>query len=59
MHSNTQSIMNDEHAMINDKIKYAIINNIFQFAINNCFLFQYTTSATPARCFVLVTVARI
>ena len=27
---------------------------IFKYAINNCFLLQYTTSTTPARCFVLV-----
>ena len=27
---------------------------MFKYAINNCFLLQYTTSATPARCFVLV-----
>ena len=27
---------------------------MFKFAITNCFLLQYTSSATPARCYVLV-----
>ena len=41
----------NENTITNDIIKFAIIND----AINNCFLLQYTPSATPSRCYVLVT----
>ena len=36
------------------KIQSLMILSIINDAINNCFLLQYTTSATPARCYVLV-----